>query len=110
MGQITESRTSKNYELLALMQRNHEVIQRLSKKLCSYTYEPKCASHFEKYLKLKNSFKTFEKHQKQINEMAVRRKSGIVHNLDLEIQLHLNRFKQLQAEIAEYLLNMGEKP
>lgn len=110
MGQITESSTSKNYELLARMQRNHEVIQRLSKKLCSYTYEPKCASHFEKYLKLKNSFKTFEKHQNQISEMAGRRKGGIAHNLDLEIQLHLNRFKQLQVEIAEYLLTMGEKP
>lgn len=108
MDHIAESNTYQKHELLVRMERNNEVIQRLSRKLCSYTYEPRCASHFEKYNELKNNFKMFEKHQKQIMSMIQRKKGGTVYGLDRDIQLHLKRFKQMEGDIADYLLDMGD--
>lgn len=108
MNTINEKNTYHKQELLIRMERNHEVIQRLSKKLCSYTYEPKCPSSFEKYNDLKRNFKLFEKYQKNIMDLIHRKKIGAVQGLELEVQLHLKRFKQLETEIASYLLETME--
>lgn len=74
MEHISSKNTYHKQELLIRMERNHEVIQRLSKKLCSYTYEPKCPSSFEKYNDLKRNFKLFEKYQKNLMDMIHRKK------------------------------------
>lgn len=108
MNTINEKNTHHKQELLIRMERNHEIIQRLSKKLCSYTCEPKCPSSFEKYNDLKRNFKLFEKYQNQITSLIQGKKTGMVHGLELEVQLHLKRFRELEADIAAYLLETME--
>ncbi|MDC6386304.1 hypothetical protein D2V93_17805 [Flagellimonas taeanensis] len=108
MDPISENSTYQKQELLIRMERNHEVIQRLSKKLCSYTCEPKCPSSFEKYNDLKRNFKLFEKYQKNIMDLIHRKKAGAVQGLEREVQLHLKRFRELEADIASYLLDTLE--
>ncbi len=69
MIHIVEDGTRTKQELLVRMERNNATIQRLSKKLGSYTYEPKCPSDFERFNTLKNGFKIFSRHQKEIMDL-----------------------------------------
>ncbi|MDC6364727.1 MULTISPECIES: hypothetical protein [Flavobacteriaceae] len=106
MNQTIEHSTYHLQDLLVRMERNHNVVQRLSKKLNSYTYEPKNHSCFEKLYDLKLNFKMFMGHQNRIMEQ-LRLKKGESKTLVEEIKLHIERFKELEKEIAAYLLNIG---
>ena len=103
MTHVVENSTYEVQELLVRLERNNKVIQRLSKKLCSYTCEPNNPSCFEKLYEIKNKFKVFAKHQKQITELLKSRKAE-APELDRDIEIHLERFKQLEKDIAAYLM------
>ncbi|TXN35671.1 hypothetical protein FVB32_13920 [Flagellimonas hymeniacidonis] len=107
MSNVTENSTVQIQELLIRMQRNNNIIQRLSKKLNSYTCEPNNHSCFEKLYELKHSFKVFASQQNQIMQL-VKQKKGIAKNLQKDIQLHLDRFKQLERDMAAYLLDTNQ--
>lgn len=100
---VAEQSTHQVQELLVRLERNNKVIQRLSRKLNSYTCEPNNPSCFEKMYEIKNSFKNFAKHQAHIVELLKTKKDG-APELDRKIELHLERFKQLEKDIAGYLL------
>ncbi|MFD2098561.1 hypothetical protein [Flagellimonas iocasae] len=104
MTHVVENSTYEVQELLVRLERNNKVIQRLSKKLCSYTCEPNNPSCFEKFYELKNKFKVFAKYQKQIVE-ALKAREFESPELDRDIELHLERYKQLEKDIAGYLLD-----
>ncbi|MBO0323171.1 hypothetical protein J0X14_12760 [Muricauda sp. CAU 1633] len=103
MAPVAEQNTHQVQELLVRLERNNKVIQRLSKKLTSYTCEPNNPSCFEKLYEIKNSFKTFRKHQEHIAELLKSQKDD-ARELKQKIELHLERFKQLEKAIAGYLL------
>lgn len=107
MNDVTENSTGQIQKLLIRMERNNNIIQRLSKKLNSYTCEPNNSYCFEKFYDLKHSFKTFSGQQNQIMQL-LKQKQGIADNLRKDIQLHLNRFKQLEKDMAAYLLDMNQ--
>lgn len=96
-------------EHLVRMERNYEVIQGLSLKLSSYTCEPRCASQFERYIELKQSFRRFEEHQKQLSAM-IQEGRGFSGTLEREVQLHFDRYRQLESDVAGYLLELGDNP
>ena len=103
MVHVVENNAYEVQELLVRLERNNKVIQRLSKKLCSYTCEPNNPSCFEKLYEIKKEFKVFAKHQKQLMEhlrISKEKNPEINH----EVEVHLERFQQLERDIAEYLL------
>lgn len=106
MNETLEHNTYDLQDLLVRMERNYNVIQRLSKKLNSYTYEPKNHSCFEKLYDLKLNFKMFMGHQNRIVEQLKLKKEESDALVD-EIKLHIERFKELEKEIAAYLLDIG---
>ncbi|MBO0341024.1 MAG: hypothetical protein VX798_11655 [Bacteroidota bacterium] len=103
MQNATQNSIKYQQELLVKVERNNRMVQRLSEKLSSYTYEPKCPQQFEKYYELNKSIQNYKKYQKQV--MSKIRK----HELDLsdannkEVVNHLNRFKELERDFASYL-------
>lgn len=101
---VAEQSTHQVQELLVRLERNNKIVQRLSKKLCSYTCEPNNPSCFEKLYEIKNSFKVFAKHQSDIVEL-LKTKKDEAPELDRKIELHLERFQQLEKDIAGYLLD-----
>ena len=108
MDHIVEDSIHTKQELLVRMERNNTTIQRLSKKLSAYTYEPKCPSDFEKFNALKNGFKIFSRHQKEIVDLIQKQKEGVSEVLEMEVKEQLGRFKKLESDFAAYLLNMGK--
>ncbi|MGX1930094.1 hypothetical protein [Flagellimonas sp. 2504JD4-2] len=103
MGNVTQKNKAKIQELLIRMDRNHTIIQTLSKKLNSYTCEPHDSSCFEKFYALKHSFKQFDLNQNRIMDL-LKKKSDMVSNLETEIKEHLKRFDELEKGMAAYLL------
>ncbi|MBR9853978.1 MAG: hypothetical protein GYB37_05280 [Algicola sp.] len=93
-------------ELLLRVERNGRMVQRLSQKLNSYIYEPKCPQRFEKFHELKENIQSFKKHQKILMQKAVQKKNDLSNGLDKEIKLHLDRFKKLESDFATYLFNL----
>lgn len=104
MDPIVENKTLPKNVLIIRMERNNKMFQRLSQKLNSYTCEPKCQSGFEQFNELKQEFRTFAKHQKQLMGQIQQKKNGISDPLASDIRMHLKRFNQLESAIAEYLL------
>lgn len=90
-------------ELLIRLERNNNIIQRLSKKINSYTCEPHDSSCFEKLYDLRQSFKAYAGQQHRIKALLRQRKSE-AKNLRSDILLQLERFKQLEKDIAAYIL------
>ncbi|RDY61506.1 hypothetical protein [Flagellimonas nanhaiensis] len=93
-------------ELLIRLERCNHIVPRLNKRLNSYTCEPKNPNHFEKLYGLKQDFRAFAREQNRIMELA--KQKGEVNFSKHDIQLHLDRFKELQREIAAYLLTMEQ--
>jgi len=110
MENITKAETFRTQELMMRLERNNEVIQKLSIKMAFYTYEPRCASHFEKYHALKGNFRAFAEHQKALASKIKRKKDSLSPELQGEVLRHLDRYRQLESDIADYLLDLGEKP
>ncbi|NDV42956.1 hypothetical protein [Flagellimonas sediminis] len=108
MAQIVEDSIHTQQEILVRLERNNTTIQRLFKKLGSYTNEPKCPSDFEKFNALKNSFKIFSRHQKEIMDLIKKQNDGISEALEMEVREQLGRFRKLESDFAAYLLKMGK--
>ena len=110
MENSIKSKTYQSQELLMRLDRNNEVIQKLSIKMSFYTYEPRCASHFEKYHALKGNFKSFGEQHRVLAAKIKRKKGGLAEELQGDVLRHLDRYRQLESDIADYLLALGEKP
>ncbi|MEP4947911.1 MAG: hypothetical protein ABJU26_10240, partial [Flavobacteriaceae bacterium] len=106
MNDVTENSTVPIQEMLIRMERNNSIIQQLFKKLNSYTCEPTSSSCFEKLYELKNNFKVFSNQQTHIDQL-LKQKQGMAGGLKKDIQLHLNRFKELEKDMASYLLELN---
>ncbi|MCR9263012.1 MAG: hypothetical protein NXH86_02585 [Flavobacteriaceae bacterium] len=105
MSDILENNTYQIQELLVRMERNNKLIQRLAQKLGSYTCEPHDYSCFEKLYELKRSFKEYTNDQKRIMDSLKQKKGQSTEDLDGEIEHHFAHFKQLEKDIAAYLLD-----
>ncbi|BDW94126.1 hypothetical protein LCL86_10905 [Muricauda ruestringensis] len=92
--------------LLLRVERNDRMVQRLSQKLNSYTYEPKCPQRFEKFHELKDGIHNFRKHQKSLMQKVQQKKNDLSHGLEKEIRVHLDRFKKLESDFASYLFSL----
>ncbi|WP_422351617.1 hypothetical protein [Flagellimonas sp.] len=103
MANLTKNCKDSIQDLLVRMERNNNIIQRLAKKINSYTCEPRDYSCFEKLYELKQSFKTYTGQQNRIMDL-IKQKRGEAKSLKADIQLHLERFKKLEQDIAAYLL------
>ncbi|MEM9647210.1 MAG: hypothetical protein AAF969_01935 [Bacteroidota bacterium] len=107
MASATEQQREQFQELVIRLERNNNMIQRLSKKVNSYTCEPNNSSCFEKLYDLRHSFKVFSAQQKQIVSL-LNQNTGEGQKLHGDIQSHLERFKELERDIAAYLLATGQ--
>ncbi|TAI48854.1 hypothetical protein [Flagellimonas allohymeniacidonis] len=107
MDDLTKDRPIPTQELLIRLERNNNVIQRLSRKLNSYTCEPTNYSCFEKLRDLKHDFKTFAGNQKQLVQM-VKKERKMGESLKTEINKHIELFKRLESEMAAYLLDTNQ--
>ena len=73
MNHITQNSVEEQ-ELLVRGERNNRMIQRLSEKLSSYTYEPKCPQRFEKFYELNKSIQNYKDLQKRVMSKIRQRK------------------------------------
>lgn len=96
-------------ELLVKVERNERMVQRMSEKLSSYTYEPKCPLKFEKFYELNKHIQEFRKHQDRVLSKIRNQKVDLPETDTHEIESHLDRFKVLESEFAAYLLDL-KKP
>nr|WP_299382341.1 hypothetical protein [Allomuricauda sp.] len=103
MRNLTKNTTESIQDLIVQMERNHTAVQRFSKKVNSYTCEPTNSSCFEKLYELRQAFKVFIIQQNRIMGLLKQRKVG-AQNLKSDILQQLERFKQLEQDIAAYLL------
>lgn len=92
-------------ELLVRMERNNKTLEHLSSKINSYTCEPHDPFCFEKMYNLKRNFKVFVEHQNRIAKL-INQKKEIAADLSEDIRLHLERFKELENDVAMYLLEL----
>ncbi|WP_222984230.1 hypothetical protein [Flagellimonas meishanensis] len=107
MNKTVKTDTGEIQELLIRMERNNNLVQRLSRKLGSYTCEPNNHSCFEKLDNLKRSFKVFKDQQNHILRL-LQQKSQQVGQMEDQIIGHLERFKDLEKEIAAYMLSTNK--
>ncbi|MCK0159600.1 hypothetical protein [Allomuricauda sp. F6463D] len=106
MDNIVQNHLKDQQELLVRIERNHRMVQRLSEKLNSYTYEPKCPERFEKYYQLNRSIQKYYKNHNSIMS-KIRQGKFNMEFTDLGIiDEHLERFKKLESEFAAYLLDL----
>lgn len=105
MQNATQNRNKYQQELLVKVERNNRMVQRLSEKLKSYTYEPKCPQKFEKYYELNKSIQNFKKHQKQVMSKIRQHELDVSDANNKEVVNHLNRFKELERDFASYLFD-----
>ncbi|NDV14943.1 hypothetical protein GO009_02805 [Muricauda sp. TY007] len=108
MEHITQNSIKQQQELLVRVERNNRMVQRLSEKLSSYTYEPKCPQRFEKFYELNKSIQSYRTHEKQLMFKIKQRKIDF-NAKNKEIEEHLNRFKKLESDFASYIFDL-KKP
>ncbi|AEM72173.1 hypothetical protein Murru_3152 [Allomuricauda ruestringensis DSM 13258] len=108
MEHITQNSIKQNQELLMRVERNQRMVQRLSEKLNSYIYEPKCPRRFEKFYELNRSIQSFTRHQKQVMSKIKSRRIDLTDAKINEIEDHLNRFKKLESEFASYIFDLNK--
>ena len=109
MENITQHSIEEQQELLVRVERNNRMVQRLSEKLSSYTYEPKCPKRFEKFYELHKSIQHYKSHQQQVMSKIRERKLDLAYAHQNEVDHHLKLFKQLESDFAAYLLDL-KKP
>ena len=95
-------------ELLIRLERNHNTIQRLSKKLNSYTCEPNNYSCFEKFYELKQGFQNFTGKQKQLVSQLKSAGKSEIGSLEAELKRHTEMFRKLEQDMAAYLLDTNK--
>lgn len=109
MQHISPNTIEHKQELLVRVERNERMVQRLSEKLNSYTFEPKCPQRFEKFYELNRHIQEFRKHQNRLLSKIRNQKIDLPETDTHEIESHLNRFKVLESEFAAYLFDL-KKP
>ncbi|NAY90899.1 hypothetical protein GTQ34_03115 [Muricauda sp. JGD-17] len=107
MNKTAEGNTKEIQELLIRMERNNNLVQRLSRKLNSYTCEPNNRSCFEKLDNLRRSFRVFKDQQNHLLRLLHQKKEQ-TEQMEGQIKLHLQRFKDLEKEIAAYILTTNK--
>ena len=107
MSGIKHKETSQIQEALIRLERNNNTVRSFAKKLNSYTCEPNNSSCFEKFYNLKRNFQLFNAHQNRISAL-IKEKTTHYKRLDEEVKMQLKRFKQLEADIASYLLDANK--
>ncbi|MEM6894810.1 MAG: hypothetical protein AAGD88_07245 [Bacteroidota bacterium] len=95
-------------ELLIRLERNHNTIQRLSRKLNSYTCEPNNHSCFEKLYELKQGFQSFTGKQKQLVSQLKSLGKEEIAGLEAEVKRHTEMFRKLEQDMAAYLLDTNK--
>ncbi|NVN18269.1 hypothetical protein GUA46_07945 [Muricauda sp. HICW] len=109
MQHISPNTIEHKQELLVRVERNERMVQRLSEKLNSYTFEPKCPQRFEKFYELNRHIQEFRKHQNRLLSKIRNQKVDLPETHTHEIESHLDRFKVLESEFAAYLFDL-KKP
>ena len=109
MQHISPNTIEHKQELLVRVERNERMVQRLSEKLNSYTYEPKCPQRFEKFYELNRHIQEFRKHQNRLLSKIRNQQIDLPETNTHEIESHLARFKKLESEFAAYLFDL-KKP
>lgn len=110
MEHITQnSSIEEQQELLVRVERNNRMVQRLSEKLNSYTYEPKCPQRFEKFYELNQSIQNYKRHQNQLMSKTRGRTLHMSDSHQNEVNYLLKLFKQLESDFASYLFDL-KKP
>ncbi|MGW9686319.1 hypothetical protein [Flagellimonas sp. 2504JD1-5] len=107
MGNLTQKNTGQIQELLIRMDRNNTIIQKLSKKLNSYTCEPHDSACFEKLYVLKHNFEQFNTHQGRLMAL-LKTKPKLTSEINADIKKHLERFGELEKDMAAYVLDTNQ--
>lgn len=107
MEHITQN-SIEQQELLARVERNNRMVQRLSEKLSSYTYEPKCPQRFEKFYELNKNIQYYKDHQKRVMAKIRQRKLDLIDGKSKEVEHHLQLFKKLESDFASYLFDLNK--
>lgn len=107
MNKTVENNASEFQELLIRLERNNRLVQRLSRKLNSYTCEPTDRSCFERFDNLKRAFRSFKDQHGNLSKLLSERNEPSV-SLKTQIQSHLERFRELEKEIAQYILSTNK--
>ena len=90
-------------QLIIRLARNHQTVKHLTKKINSYTYEPKNHECFIKLNRLRINLNELQKDQAQSLEQIQGHKQLTI-DFEHEATVLLNRFQQLEKDIAAYLL------
>ncbi len=109
MEHTAQKTTEQQQELLVRVERNNRMVQRLSEKLSSHTYEPKCPQRFEKFYELNRSIQNYKDHEKQVMSKIRQRKLDLADVDNHELKDHLKLFKKLESDFASYLFDL-KKP
>ncbi|MEC3964583.1 hypothetical protein [Flagellimonas halotolerans] len=107
MEHITQNSIEYEQDVLMRVERNQRMVQRLSEKLNSYIYEPKCPRRFEKFYELNKHIQSYRAHEKQVMSKIRERKINF-DSKNNEIEEHLNRFKKLESEFASYIFDLNK--
>ncbi|WP_127136817.1 hypothetical protein [Flagellimonas oceanensis] len=105
MNHITQNSVEEQ-ELLVRVERNNRMIQRLSEKLSSYTYEPKCPQRFEKFYELNKSIQNYKDLQKRVMSKIRQRKLDLKEGQNKDVEHLLQLFKKLESDFASYLFDL----
>ena len=105
MNHITQNSVEEQ-ELLVRVERNNRMIQRLSEKLSSYTYEPKCPQRFEKFYELNKSIQNYKDLQKRVMSKIRQRKLDLKDGQNTDVEHLLQLFKKLESDFASYLFDL----
>ena len=90
--------------LVVRLERNHQYVLRLARKLNSYKYEPRNYDCFIRLRDLRTGFDALAKDQMQLFDAMQHRN---LNYADSEKQLHslMHRFRQLESDMAAYVLD-----
>ena len=105
MNHITQN-SIEEQELLVRVERNNRMVQRLSEKLSSYTYEPKCPQRFEKFYELNTSIQNYKDLQKRVMSKIRQRKLDLTDGKNKDVESLLQLFKKLEGDFASYLFDL----
>lgn len=106
MELTTPHSLSELQKLVIRMERNNKTLHRLSQKINTYTCEPNDPYCFEKLYNLKHNFRIFVEHQNRIMKLMYQ-KTGTTPPIEEDIRSHLERFKQLEHSVEDYLLELN---
>ncbi|MBT8187547.1 MAG: hypothetical protein HKP38_00650 [Croceitalea sp.] len=96
-------------QLVIRLERNHQCILRMAKKLSSYRYEPKNYEGFIKLRELRMGFKALIDDHRLAFE-ALNRKALEKYEAHDRVNALLTRYQDLEKEMAAYILDLQYSP